>query len=175
MRPSIAFGEQLKATSSDFNNMPESIDIESKLDETRSTSRTYHKSDGTFPVNNYQFPDILLHKERVNNASNKTEYAEPNPDTAEEIQMKHMEEKKSIEAFLEDKNAEVVVVLEGVDPMTSHNVQSYHSYVSDEIKWDHSFVRCCSVVDGECVYNVLIFHINTMMRRCIKYTVITLK
>jgi GTPase involved in cell partitioning and DNA repair len=65
-------------------------------------------------------------------------------------------EKDEIQKFLEDKNAEIVVVLEGVDPMTSHNVQSYHSYVSEEIKWDHFFVNCASVVNGKLtvVYNV---------------------
>ena len=69
---------------------------------------------------------------------------------AEVEHSKHLEqEKDSIQRYLHDKNAEIVVVLEGVDPMTSHNVQSYHSYVSDEIKWDHFFVRCCSVVNGK--------------------------
>ena len=69
----------------------------------------------------------------------------------------------------EDKNAEIVVVLEGVDPMTSHNVQSYHSYVSEEIKWDHFFVNCASVVNGKLTV-VYIRVLRTVARPLLYFT-----
>lgn len=128
-----------------------SINGDGTLNNTR--QRTLHENAGNhFPVNDYQFPEIIQNK-------GKTVLPTPRPaktpgeeqDIDAEIQKKKQMdlEKEEIQRFLLDKNAEVIVVLEGVDPMTSHNVQSYHSYVSEEIKWDHFFVRCCSVVNGK--------------------------
>lgn len=120
--------------------------------------RTTHVNSGAFPVNDYQFPEIIQNKGKNIPSTKPTSISNSNVDIESEVEkLKALEkEKDEIQKFLEDKNAEIVVVLEGVDPMTSHNVQSYHSYVSEEIKWDHFFVNCASVVNGKLtvVYNV---------------------
>ena len=120
--------------------------------------RTTHVNSGAFPVNDYQFPEIIQNKGKNIPSTKPTSISNSNVDIESEVEkLKALEkEKDEIQKFLEDKNAEIVVVLEGVDPMTSHNVQSYHSYVSEEIKWDHFFVNCASVVNGKLtvVYDV---------------------
>ena len=39
-------------------------------------------------------------------------------------------------------NAEVLVLIEGVDPTTSSTVQARQSYTVDDICWDATFVPC---------------------------------
>ena len=129
-----------------------------------SDQRALHLNTGThFPPNDYQFPEIIQNKGKSGGGAQPPAAAHPctkGEEGADTDRMNDVEaekektrlfdlEKEEIQRFLLDKNAEIIVVLEGVDPMTSHNVQSYHSYISDEIKWDHFFVRCCSVVNGK--------------------------
>lgn len=173
-RPSsLAFGGVLHATSSDtgadgpgtgrrmsFNPLSLSRSLSSSSgdnvsvrgardgDKTKSgKKKTVHVNDGSiFSANDYQFPDVIRNKSRVSEKVDEEEIEVGNKMEKES----HFElEKDFIQRYLHAKNAEIVVVLEGVDPMTSHNVQSHHSYVSEEIKWDHFFAQCCSVVNGE--------------------------
>lgn len=116
--------------------------------------RTLHVNTGAkFPPNDYRFPEIIQNKGKGGAIPpSSAETMDVDVDAEKEKTRLFDMEKEEIQRFLLDKNAEIIVVLEGVDPMTSHNVQSYHSYVSEEIKWDHFFVRCCSVVNGKLYY-----------------------
>jgi Inward rectifier potassium channel transmembrane domain/Inward rectifier potassium channel C-terminal domain len=48
----------------------------------------------------------------------------------------------NIEQFLLDREAEMVVVLEGTDELTGAASQTRHSYSVRDLVWDHSFVPC---------------------------------
>jgi len=50
---------------------------------------------------------------------------------------------EEIESFLEDRDAEIVVLLEGIDELTGSASQARHSYVAGEdIGWNECFVPC---------------------------------
>jgi len=51
-------------------------------------------------------------------------------------------QKKNILHFFEDRDLEVIVLLEGTDEITGSSIQSRHSYKSDDIFFDHSFAEC---------------------------------
>ena len=44
------------------------------------------------------------------------------------------------DAALREGAAEIVVTISGVDEVTTQRVHARHSYVADEIRWDHQFV-----------------------------------
>eukprot|EP00929_Paragymnodinium_shiwhaense_P015108 TRINITY_DN123125_c0_g1_i1.p1 TRINITY_DN123125_c0_g1~~TRINITY_DN123125_c0_g1_i1.p1 ORF type:complete len:583 (+),score=124.64 TRINITY_DN123125_c0_g1_i1:97-1845(+) len=50
--------------------------------------------------------------------------------------------RQDIKDFLDTRFAEVVCILEGVDPVSGASVQARHSYAAEEIVWDHHFVDC---------------------------------
>ena len=43
--------------------------------------------------------------------------------------------------------AQVVVLIEGIDAVTSYNFQARHSYTVDDIVWNQTFAPCVSVGD----------------------------
>ena len=49
-----------------------------------------------------------------------------------------------LQQHIERSALEVVVILEGIDPLTGCTVQARHSYVGAELLWDHEFVPCVS-------------------------------
>jgi len=55
---------------------------------------------------------------------------------------KHETEKNILTRFWEDREVEIVVLVEGTDELTSCPVQARHSYRYDEIIWDHTFDTC---------------------------------
>lgn len=53
--------------------------------------------------------------------------------------------------YLRETEAEVVVVVEGIEPLTSCTVQARCSYTVDEIRWGHEFLNCVGRnEDGTC-------------------------
>ena len=44
--------------------------------------------------------------------------------------------------FLQDREAEIIVQVEGTDELTGQPLQARHSYRFDDIQWDHTFVSC---------------------------------
>lgn len=48
----------------------------------------------------------------------------------------------NLEKFLTDRDAEIVVLLEGTDELTGSALQARHSYRGDDIAWDHTFAAC---------------------------------
>lgn len=70
-------------------------------------------------------------------------------------------DKGSIKQFLEDCCAEILVIVEGVDPYTSSTVQSRHSYCMQhgEIVFDHEYVPCVGHdQEGNAVIDMDKFH-----------------
>ena len=51
-------------------------------------------------------------------------------------------EQRSIEEFMSDREVELVVLVEGIDEMTSQTLQARHSYRWDDIAWHHTFAKC---------------------------------
>ena len=54
---------------------------------------------------------------------------------------------------------EVLVLLEGIDPITSSTLQARHSYIAKDIKMDHEFARCVTRdAEGKAVIDFGKFH-----------------
>jgi len=49
---------------------------------------------------------------------------------------------ENLEKFLSDRDAEIIVLLEGTDELTGSALQARHSYRADDIAWDHTFAPC---------------------------------
>lgn len=54
----------------------------------------------------------------------------------------HSHDLDSIHAFLNDRDAELVVLVEGTDEGTGAAIQARHSYKTCDIAWNHSFSEC---------------------------------
>jgi hypothetical protein len=68
-------------------------------------------------------------------------------------------ERKEVAQYMHETRMEIVVILEGVDPLTSHTVQAFHSYKSEDIEWDHFFAPCTFLdSDGWTVVDFMKFH-----------------
>lgn len=48
----------------------------------------------------------------------------------------------NLEMFLSDRDAEIIVLLEGTDELTGSALQARHSYRVNDIAWDHTFAPC---------------------------------
>ena len=51
-------------------------------------------------------------------------------------------EQRNTQSFLMDRQAEIILLVEGTDELTGAIIQARHSYTSDEVQWDHSFAPC---------------------------------
>jgi len=58
---------------------------------------------------------------------------------------RHTTWRSTIEDFLDDRWFEILVVVEGVDTMTAATVQARHSYIGEDIIWDHTFAPMLSI------------------------------
>mmetsp|Transcript_82687 Transcript_82687/g.267705 ORF Transcript_82687/g.267705 Transcript_82687/m.267705 type:complete len:561 (+) Transcript_82687:201-1883(+) len=61
------------------------------------------------------------------------------------LQQRASEYRKSVAGFLERDWFEILIILEGVDTMTASTVQARHSYIREDIVWDHTFAPMFSV------------------------------
>lgn len=52
------------------------------------------------------------------------------------------EVRQQVQSYLRTHFAEVVCLIDGIDPLTSSNVQARHSYVATDIVWDSRFANC---------------------------------
>lgn len=62
------------------------------------------------------------------------------------------EARKHIQRFFEMQYVEVICVIDGIDPLTSCNVQARQSYTAEDIVWDASFADCiyeAKLLDGK--------------------------
>eukprot|EP00904_Undaria_pinnatifida_P013732 jgi/Undpi1/948/HiC_scaffold_10.g04412.m1 len=69
------------------------------------------------------------------------------------------EERKAVEAYIQDRELEVVVILEGTDTSTGSTVQARHSYCWEDIRWNRTFASVVSRgEDGACEVDFSKFH-----------------
>ena len=64
--------------------------------------------------------------------------------TASHDSFQYGSEQEEITKFISDREAEIVVIVEGVDEITSSTIQCRHSYRYDDIVWNHTFTPCVS-------------------------------
>lgn len=92
----------------------------------------------------YSFPGLL----------SRNSPSIPSPSLTSDV-----EERKDIIQFMIDSRLEIVVLIEGVDPLTSHAVQAFHSYGVADIEWDSFFAPCTLLEpDGWTVVDFTKFH-----------------
>eukprot|EP00968_Pinguiococcus_pyrenoidosus_P005063 scaffold327_cov257-Pinguiococcus_pyrenoidosus.AAC.40 len=76
-------------------------------------------------------------------------------------------EKEALQEYLEDRDVEIVVLVEGIDPLTSCTLQARHSYRWNEIEFDKIFAECVHRnKDGHCVVDFTTFHTLIPMPPC---------
>jgi len=79
-----------------------------------------------------------LHSEEPNQQK-----SEPNMSLSERRKLRHYQiEQLQIQSFLSDRDAEILILVEGVDEATSNVIQAKHSYKWDDIVWNASFAPC---------------------------------
>ena len=67
--------------------------------------------------------------------------------------------RSKLKSWLEEKSMEILVILEGIDPLTSATLQARHSYTANDIVFDAWFAPCVhSDESGECVIDFAKFH-----------------
>jgi potassium inwardly-rectifying channel subfamily J len=75
------------------------------------------------------------------------------------LQTTHAQEQASVMQFMRDRRAEVVVIVEGTDAATGGTVQARHSYILDDIAWNHKFPPCVREdKDGAALIDFGVFH-----------------
>ena len=62
---------------------------------------------------------------------------------------KYTKERQNIMEFLQDREAEIIVLLEGTDEVSGTAVQARHSYRWDDMKFDCTFSNCIFSMDGD--------------------------
>ena len=56
---------------------------------------------------------------------------------------------ENLENFLFDRDAEIIVLLEGTDELTGSALQARHSYRADDIAWDYKLAPCVFPVNSQ--------------------------
>ena len=106
----------------------------------------------------YRFPDLMgrpgaqpqlcqcLRQGRIT-ATESKDVGEVGGESTEKLSKstQHKIEKEAISMFMLEKKMEIIVVVEGTDPQTSHMVQATHSYKYEDIVWDHFFAPCTTM------------------------------
>lgn len=66
----------------------------------------------------------------------------------------------NIKKYMEDRNVEIIVIIEGSDPATGGAVQCRHSYIPSEIQWHKTFAPCVfeDDLDGSAIIDFNLFH-----------------
>lgn len=54
----------------------------------------------------------------------------------------HDDQTEATKMFFEDRNIEIVILLEGTDELTGAVIQARHSYTYNDILWNHTFAPC---------------------------------
>ena len=66
---------------------------------------------------------------------------------------------KVLEAFWRSSRLEIVVLIGGIEPITSNTIQSRHSYTVEDMVWDKMPAPCVEEgADGRCVVDFSKFH-----------------
>ena len=66
-------------------------------------------------------------------------------------ELKHAESighfRNKVREYMNSAQIEIIVLVEGIDFLTSDTLQARHSYILDEIEWDATFMPCVSQDD----------------------------
>ena len=54
----------------------------------------------------------------------------------------HAHEKTALKSYLQDRDVEIIVEIEGIDELTGQALQARHSYRWNDIAWDFTFAAC---------------------------------
>ena len=58
----------------------------------------------------------------------------------------------------DDSQLEIIALLSGMDETLADRIYARHSYVPDELLWDHRFVDVLSIANGRRVVDLTRFH-----------------
>jgi hypothetical protein len=61
----------------------------------------------------------------------------------------YRDEIKYLQEFLDDRDAEIIVLVEGTDEGSGAQTQAKHSYKPTDLKWGHQFSECVTPFDRE--------------------------
>lgn len=88
------------------------------------------REDRTYrPSEKYAFPDVQQRDADVESGNREGE-------------VKGQASSAAIRKYMEDTQAELIVLIEGIDPALSCTVQHRHSFSRDEIRWGQKFLPC---------------------------------
>jgi hypothetical protein len=123
-----------------FSSPPSSEPDETPVVDEAPTMSTSRRCD-------YSFPNLIQRHASLKPLSSfahhhSSSVAEDTMESEPEYGDGNSEERKEVEQYMRDTRMEIVVILEGVDPLTSHTVQAFHSYKLEDIEWDHFFAPC---------------------------------
>jgi len=90
------------------------------------------------PSSSYQYPDVLQRECDIENGSR--DCLRLNGNQEEEQDFTH--EEFSIKDYMSRHKIEIIVLIEGIDAVTSDTIQARHSYCADDILWHHDFAPC---------------------------------
>lgn len=101
----------------------------------------------------YRFPEVLQRAEDVDSGLREGKPSQPYEIPAGE------EGDETVRRFMASVKTEIVVVVEGIDPVTSNTASAVHSYTCDDIAWGKDFAPCATErMDGTCEINFEKFH-----------------
>jgi hypothetical protein len=100
-----------------------------------------HPDDTLGPHILMSLPQVIVHK-----LDKKSPLVPPEPAWYDSDGYSHSStgaiENEETKLFLSDRDAEIIVLLEGTDELTGSALQARHSYRVGDIAWDHGFAPC---------------------------------
>jgi potassium inwardly-rectifying channel subfamily J len=100
-----------------------------------------HPDDTLGPHILMSLPQVIVHK-----LDEKSPLVPPQPAWYDAGGFSHCStgaiENEETKSFLSDRDAEIIVLLEGTDELTGSALQARHSYRVGDIAWDHGFAPC---------------------------------
>jgi hypothetical protein len=107
----------------------------------------------------YTFPNIIQRNAHTSTRRHSLSVSYEECAEGEKESVNYEKEREEVGRYMQDTRMEIVVILEGVDPLTSHTVQAFHSYKSEDIEWDQFFAPCTFLdSDGWTVVDFMKFH-----------------
>jgi len=135
------------------------------------TSKSVPAGFGNTTAENNEFADstgfntfknyVSSHLDTTHNLRDTHTYGQIDVDSGPNVESdRQQEERNMVQAFMQDRSMEIVAIVEGVDSATGGAVQSRHSFLSSEIKWNKTFAPCVYEADeeGVAVIDFSVFH-----------------
>eukprot|EP00929_Paragymnodinium_shiwhaense_P055020 TRINITY_DN27598_c0_g1_i4.p1 TRINITY_DN27598_c0_g1~~TRINITY_DN27598_c0_g1_i4.p1 ORF type:complete len:446 (-),score=52.46 TRINITY_DN27598_c0_g1_i4:195-1532(-) len=113
---------------------------------------TAQRHAGGTPANSFQFPEIPQRAADGENG-NRDSQLPPGENPLSGLTA------SDIGQHIVDNELEILVLVEGIEPLTSSTLQARHSYCADDIVFNACFQRCVfKEADGACRVNLTAFH-----------------